>query len=217
MKNLIKSGVRDIKSQSTKRRQRIKTNDGLVDFMRWNGKKYKGTKAEQRKKCRAFINREEEKAITSLIAKIKYISAAGDFERLVVTLEWSRSFNAKASTNKGFNGSSTGGGGYCKGSTALAQALNSDLSLMKLLYSKKNKAIPTQKQTYYEQNGIETDSEQGFNFSLFGYGSGYGILPYFECGVGISSHQRIIESLCLTFEHITSTKYMDVYIIGRQD
>jgi len=55
------------------------------------------------------------------------------------------------------------------------------------------------------------------NVSLFGYGSGYGVLPKFDGGVGVSCHQGIMEKLGLHMETITSTKTTDVYMIRKKE
>lgn len=48
---------------------------------------------------------------------------------------------------------------------------------------------------------------------VLGYGSGYGILPYFEGGVGIESHRRIFEGLKAKFETIDAGKNCEIHII----
>ena len=83
--------------------------------------------------------------------------------------------------------------------TAIFEALNSNKSILKLLYEKKN-------------NNIDKS-----NHELLGYGSGYGIIPAFEGGVGVSSHQRIIEGIGLKMQTITSTKNTDVFLITKDD
>lgn len=72
------------------------------------------------------------------------------------------------------------GCGYDKESTAIAEALNKNNDILKLLYIAKNK-----KMTFKNNN----------NRDLLGYGSGYGVLPYFEGGVGASSLMNIFKKL----------------------
>jgi len=83
----------------------------------------------------------------------------------------------KGTDNYGHSTDSITGYGYCKESTATAQLLNQNKTILKALYKAKNKK-PLAK-----------------NNDLLGYGSGYGILPSFEGGVGLSSHIRILENL----------------------
>lgn len=72
------------------------------------------------------------------------------------------------------------GCGYDKESTSIAEALNNNNNILKLLYNAKNK-----KMTFKNNN----------NHDLLGYGSGYGVLPYFEGGVGTSSLINIFRKL----------------------
>ena len=83
----------------------------------------------------------------------------------------------KGNDNYGHSTSSITGCGYCKESTATAQLLNQNETIMKRLYKAKNKKATAK------------------NNDLLGYGSGYGILPSFEGGVGVSCHVRILEKL----------------------
>ena len=75
------------------------------------------------------------------------------------------------------------------------------------------------KQTEYKviaSKDSTTDFKNGINRAKLGYGSGYGILPHFEGGVGVSSHERILNNIGLTLDHISDTKSTDVYIIRKQ-
>jgi len=135
--------------------------------------------------------------------KILEIENTPDFSgEFIVTVEWKRSrmwgSNPKSYTNYGFKSSSIGGCGYDKLSTAVAQALNSNKSLLKLLYEKKNDNL-------HEKNG-----------DLLGYGSGYGLLPNFEDGVGTGSHERILKNMGLEMRSITSTNNTDVFLIRKK-
>lgn len=46
---------------------------------------------------------------------------------------------------------------------------------------------------------------------LFGYGSGYGILPYFEGGVGVSCFESILNKCGYTLTACNSGKMFDYY------
>lgn len=83
----------------------------------------------------------------------------------------------KGTDNYGNATSSITGCGYCKESTATAQLLNQNDIIIKKLYLAKNK------------------NAKGKNNDVLGYGSGYGVLPSFEGGVGVDCHVRILESL----------------------
>ena len=157
-------------------------------------------------------------AIKKQMAFIDEVEQAEDFKTpLIITIEWKRSqtwgMNPKPYTNLGFEGSSIGGCGYCKHSTATAQALNSDLRILKLMYFKKEAELRQRKPTYKEQNGHEENSERAINHFLMGYGSGYSALPRFEGGVGVNCHFKICEMLGLKMESVTDTKHVNVYRI----
>ena len=64
------------------------------------------------------------------------------------------------------------------------------------MYSIKNKKCNTKKH----------------NHDVFGYGAGYGILPYFEGGVGTSSYYDIFNKLKMKFKRVSGAKSFDVYI-----
>lgn len=92
-------------------------------------------------------------------------------------------------------GKYTGGWGYDKLSSAIAEVLNEYLPLKELLYNHKEKYL-------FENKLIQAD-----NHKIFGYGSGYGILPYFEGGVGVNSYYKIFNTIGLEFKQINDTLY----------
>jgi len=94
-----------------------------------------------------------------------------------------------------FKSSSIGGCGYDKESTAIAEALNQSNAFLKRMYDTKAKRPNVQ------------------NSIIFGYGSGYGILPSIEGGVGVSCYYRLIEKMKGKFSNVASGKTFDVYSI----
>ena len=92
-------------------------------------------------------------------------------------------------------GKYTGGWGYDKLSTALAEVLNQYHPLMKLMYK------------YIDDKMFEEGSLTINNHKVLGYGSGYGILPYFEYGVGVSSFYKIFDNLGLKLTEVTDEFY----------
>lgn len=88
-------------------------------------------------------------------------------------------------------GASIGGGGYDKESAASSQVLRLCPELLRKMYIFANK-----------RNGTKLP-----------YGGGYGVLPYFEAGVGISCHQHIIESLGGKWKHTYCGKASDMWTI----
>ena len=96
-----------------------------------------------------------------------------------------------------------GGCGYCKLSTVTADILNQHPEILKRLYAKKEELLPS----------IEGQECKNPNSSLLGYGSGYGIFPYFEGGVGVECHISILEKLNITMKRVISTDRSDVYSV----
>lgn len=153
------------------------------------------------------------KSIEREAAKITAIKNAGKLISARIQVEWKKSrmwgMNPSAEmwvqfTNKEgqqdsayFVSGSIGGCGYDKLSTATAQVLNQCNEALKMLYTAKNKAIDTK------------------NHELIGYGSGYGILPSFEGGVGVDCHKRIFEKLGYKFKCTASGKTFDAYEITK--
>ena len=125
------------------------------------------------------------KNLNNELEKLEHINSASDKlpNDLVLTINFFKSatwgYCPRGNDNYGHSTSSISGCGYCKESTATAQLLNQNEIIMKKLYKAKNKKSNCDKK----------------NNDVLGYGSGYGILPQFEGGVGVSSHVRILESL----------------------
>ena len=94
-----------------------------------------------------------------------------------------------------FESERTGGCGYDKESTAIADAFNQINALLKELALKANEAI--------ERGEVYCD--------YIGYGCGYSTLPYFEGGVGFSSQEKILNSLGYKMNHLHWTKTSDIY------
>ncbi len=90
------------------------------------------------------------------------------------------------------------GYGYDKQSTAVANCLNQIDEILKMLYTIKNDNI---------------DKE---NRDLLGYGSGYGLTPSIEGGVGVSCYPYIFSKLGYEFKTIASGKTFDVYTITKK-
>ena len=188
----------------------VQTEEGLEQALRYEGKTYKKDAKEQLTK---FKKNKMQKDFQATLDTLKEIKESKSFsDPLVVTVEWKPSSiggsNPRSHTNFGFDGSSIGGGGYDKRSTALAEALDSHLPLMKKLIEKKEKLMKTA-----EGKAVKPDNE--FNRKFLGYGSGYSIMPRFEGGVGVNSLRSIIEGLGLKFSDSSSSANVDVYIISR--
>ena len=108
-----------------------------------------------------------------------------------------RDANGDLRSNRVLSGS-IGGCGYDKQSEAVARCLNQINEILKLLYTIKNDNIGEN------------------NRDLFGYGSGYGITPSIEGGVGVSCYPYIFEKLGYEFKTIASGNTFDVYTITKK-
>ena|SRR3990167_2430509 len=215
MKNLIKLVTQEHDENLKRNLEQIKEEKGLNDLMSFHDKKYKKNAAEHFIK---FLTTRNLKSLNEDLALIQSVKAAPDFGgNFVIIIEWKDSriwrSNPRAYTNYGFKGDSVGGWGYDKRSTATAQALNSHLPILKLLFEKKNKEIINFKAKNSE--GDKLDKKNGYNRLVLGYGSGYGLLPHFEGGVGVSCYVSILKNLGLDMQTITNTSNIDVYLIKK--
>lgn len=212
-KNLLTFSEEEINNRYNDQIKQLETDDGLKDMLEWYNKTYKG---KPKQKLTKFIQLKRAKALEQVKLQLAEIEKADDFNgELVITVEWKKSYmwgmNPRAYTNYGFKSDSVGGCGYCKLSTATAEALNSHKPLLKLLYQAKDNALVTN--IVLDSKQLKTQNE--INRKYLGYGSGYGVIPSFEGGVGVTSHQNIMEKLGLTMKYVTSTQHTDVYIITK--
>lgn len=162
---------------------------------------------------RAYIIKRKEKKVYKSIEteckEILEIAKAGDFTGAKIQVEWrkNRTWGANPFAECWLNNSgyfvsgSIGGCGYDKLSTAVANVLNQIPALKKLLYTYKNDWLASKPEIN--------------NRDLLGYGSGYGILPYIEGGVGVSCYPAIFAKIGFEFKHIASGKSFDVFTIEK--
>lgn len=147
------------------------------------------------------------KKLESLQNELIFNESLPIIESLTINVEWKKSSMwgmnpiAEAYVNGvgGVSSGSIGGCGYDKQSTAVARVLNQVPQFRKLMFELKNKPKNAKLK----------------NREVFGYGSGYGILPNFEGGVGVSCYDRIFNSIGYTFQTISSGKTFDVYKISK--
>lgn len=215
--NLEKELIKEIESSYAEDLKAIESEEGLKQLLKWRGKQYKGN---ERKKFAAYLEKTKEKKIKEALAELAEVGDAEEFEgELVIYVEWTKSRmwgnNPRATTNTDYNGKSIGGYGYDKESTATAGALNNDKRILKVLYAMKEKELNNRKPFYTEQNGREENSERAINQFLYGYGSGYSILPHFEGGVGVSCHWRILEKAGFKVKAYKDGVACSVYAITR--
>lgn len=154
------------------------------------------------------IIKEYQKRLEKDLKRIETIARANDnITNINISINWVRSstwgYNPHATittNNATITEGRASGCGYDKESAAIAEALNKNNDILKILYIAKNK-----KMTLKNNN----------NHDLLGYGSGYGVLPYFEGGVGASSLMTIFKKLgYIVQEHHTKTS--DFYAITKR-
>lgn len=162
--------------------------------------------------------RELDKDHAKDLAKLDAAEAAPDVKSVVVEVEWKRSrtwgYNPHASVvinkqNRYFGSAS--GCGYDKRTAAVASALNQSAVIARMLYQAKEKALADgYDPEKWKNHGPETNS------GCIHYGAGYGTLPYFEGGVGMSSFEGVFNACGLKLTHCnTSGKYYDYYYFER--
>lgn len=128
------------------------------------------------------------------LAHLEAVEAAPDLQYIDINISWKKSScygshpTAEARTNNGFTSGHAGGWGYDKESAAVAEAFNKNNSILKSLYSLKEKALQAG-----QSDASRTACTGVDNRNICGYGSGYSIIPYFEGGVGVNCFWAILE------------------------
>ena len=100
------------------------------------------------------------------------------------------------------------GCGYDKRSAAVAQALNKSPAALRILFELGEKAMEAGETP-------RRDTATGYNWSgPIGYGAGYGVLPYYEGGVGVSCFWAILRKAGYTVTEAGGNTW-DAYTIAR--
>ena len=180
----------------------------------WN--KYKaGTYTKEKAEALALrrMEREKDKYYNRMIEKVNTAANANDLLYASISIEWIRNTtwgnnpHAEIRTNVGYFEGRASGCGYDKESAAVCTALNGSYSALKLLYAAADE--------YLKNNpGTPTNFSWG---NVINYGAGYGAIPYFEGGVGMSSILGIFKKLGYTAECTASGRKFDVYNIERKE
>lgn len=165
------------------------------------------------------MEKQTDKKTAERLEKLDRVAAAPDLESVTISVEWKRSgvwgYNPTATATvhagndwKQYTGSASGCG-YDKLTTAIGQALNKNRSVLKMLYTVKEKALSefTPERIQAAKNHHGTESNRDF----IHYGAGYGVLPYFEGGVGMSSFKGVFEACGFKCTAENGTKHTDFY------
>lgn len=220
MKNLIKAIQQENESRKAQFLKDIRKEKEVSDKITYGHYRQllpsskKGYQWKDDKEIKAYLvvryNKVQDGRLEKELQRIETVSKAGELDSIVVNVEFKRSamwgynpsaeaqVDKKDGTRAHYSSGSIGGCGYDKESTAVAQALSQSNELLKLLYERKNKNI------------------QKSNHDLFGYGAGYGLLPYIEGGVGVSCYRAIFEKIGFTFSQTSNGKMFSVFTISKK-
>lgn len=130
---------------------------------------------------------EDEKYYQKQLLKIEDVERAEIPSYIKINIEWHKSqtwgYNPNCVINCNtfdYTTGSASGCGYDKESASISDATYDNYAILKILYEMEEKRL---KQRKNKQNRRD----------FIGYGSGYGVLPYFEGGVGASCHISILK------------------------
>ena len=170
----------------------------------------------------ARMEKQRDKETAARLEKLERVAAAPDLESVSISVEWKRStvwgYNPTATVlvrNRYAHGRYIGtasGCGYDKRTAAIGEALNQCDSVLKMLYVVKEKALAefTPEQiAETRKHGTES------NANFIHYGAGYGVLPYFEGGVGINSFRGVFEACGFKCTVDEGTKTSDFYFFEK--
>lgn len=149
--------------------------------------------------------REIEKEHRANLEKLESAEAVPDIETVSIRVSWKRSsmygYNPHAvaviNQESRYEGRA-GGCGYDKRSAAISDALNQSAVILRMLYQAKEKALQEGK------SGTQ-------NRECIAYGSGYGVLPYLEGGVGMSSMEAVFNACGLKMKECQQPDRGDDY------
>jgi hypothetical protein len=193
---------------------------GLTEYStetRWN--QYRVGQITREKATELAITRATkaiEKETAAELAKLDEVATAADLNHISVSVGWVRSqtwgYNPRVEvrTNPGFFTGSASGCGYDKESAAIADAFNKCNSILKALYTLKEKGLRAG-----QSDKSKTASCGRSNGSICGYGAGYGAIPYFEGGVGSSCFWEILKK-CGYIVRENHSKHSDFYSVEKE-
>lgn len=131
------------------------------------------------------LSKEHEQDKQKAFAKLEAVEQAPEIQSITVNIEWTRNrtwgANPSAFVFTHSIGQTVGhasGCGYDKESTAIASAFNQNIAILKIIYAMKEKAL---------QDNYDISSHDAC-----GYGAGYGAIPYYEGGVGVTCFMSIL-------------------------
>lgn len=180
------------------------------------------TGAITREKALAYavkrMERAQEKDLAKELHRLETVYNAPALTWASIHVYWKRSamwgYNptAEMSSNTGETEGRASGYGYDKCSAAVAEALNANPSALRALYVVAEKALAEGKRPT-APNSASCISWR----DILGYGSGCGVLPYFEGGVGVSCFASILEKCGFRWCSYRGEKHYDLFTIEKED
>lgn len=173
----------------------------------------------------ARMEKQEAKHTGEKLEKLEKAAAAPELIDVTISVEWKRSsvwgYNPAATvtihTENGWSQytGSASGCGYDKRTAAIGAALNQSDSIKKMLYRVKEAALANMgaDEIAAQKKGYVFGSESNRNY--INYGAGYGVLPYFEGGVGIASFKGVFEKCGYPCRQEHETKHNDYYFFAK--
>lgn len=160
--------------------------------------------------------KDNEKTLAKDLERLLKAESAEDVESVYISIEWKKNstwgYNPTATAtietkkHREQYTASASGCGYDKLTAAIGSALNQSASIKKMLYTAKENALAKNYPDF-------TQCESNKNF--INYGAGYGVLPYFEGGVGMSSFYGVFEKCGFKCKVHDETKTTDFYYFER--
>lgn len=163
--------------------------------------------------------KELDKRTAEKLEKLERAAAAPDLIDVSISVEWKHNrtwgYNPTATVTihagnqwEQYTGTASGCG-YDKLTAAVGGALNQSDTIKRMLYIAKENGLKNPPETG-RFNGVSFE-ENTTNNSLIHYGAGYGVLPYFEGGVGMSGFRGIFEKCGYKCTVDNGTKHTDFY------
>lgn len=209
---------------------KTKSDNGLREYSTPSAwAKYTAGKMTRRaaiEKAIARMVKQEEKDHAARLEKLHRVAAADQLDSVSIAVDWVRSatwgHNPRAEvTAYTANGckwdTATGkasGCGYDKETAAVGTALNQLAPVLKMLYTTKEKNIARGNKEVRAKGEKPTAWNVG-NGAYIAYGAGYGVLPYFEGGTGMSSFEAVFNACGFKLHHQSHTKTTDYYYFVR--
>jgi len=156
--------------------------------------------------------RKRQNYLASILDRLKSIRTAPDSARFVVSVEWTRGgvYGSQAiamftTDNIVRTGEKTGGYGYDKESTAIADVLNKSPEVLKLFFGRLEAGL--------QAGEIDLEDMRESMKLVFGYGVGLfnSTDHFFDGGVGTNCYRRNFEAIGWTAEKIATGNLFDVW------